>query len=612
MVQSQVLEQVDEERSGEETRVILLASAAAEGDESAFAELYALLSQRVFNLVLRSVRDRGTAEDLCQEIWLRVHREIRDLRAPEAMRSWLYRIASHACVDFARSSRGKHRKDEEGIDEFVAAFGREPEETAIVGSEVRLMWQTLGAMAPRQSMALYLKQVDGLSYDEIALVLECTRPTVEALLFRARQSFVRAYRRVESSPAERCEMFSQVMTGVIDHEPTALQRSALESHAADCVSCRPQLAEIRRAHNAYLALPLLPIGKALALETILAGGGTAAGAGIFTAAAGLFGAGALPAKIVLVGVLLTTAGGAVATGQIEVPVISDHVALFEGGTGDRAHATDVSFKPSASGTADTSLLSPSLDPIIGIAPGSSSNQSLAGQLAQSGAGIVAGITTGAGGGSGASNGGAGASSGQGGETVNDGGAGDAVNGPFGPSDPTVPGQLVPTPGPTETLVTALVETTQGLAGFVDETIGEVTGLVGDTVTAALEPVTELIEPVDNVVEDLTGLSVTETLEDVTNALPGLGSTPVPLGETVEDVLEPVEDILEDPLAPVEGVLEDPLAPVEDLTEPLDDLTEPVEDLTEPILGPLLPSPTPVPDAIPPPDDGLCVLGLLLC
>ncbi|HEY7467541.1 MAG TPA: RNA polymerase sigma factor, partial [Dehalococcoidia bacterium] len=292
MVQSQVLQGPESQRPEEEARVILLASAAAEGDEGAFAELYKLLSQRVFNLVLRSVHDRPTAEDLCQEIWLRVHREIRGLRAPEAMRSWLYRIASRACVDFARSSRGKHRKEEDGIDEFVAAFGHEPEESAIVGNEVRLMWQTLGAMAPRQSIALYLKQVDGLSYDEIASVLDCSRPTVEALLFRARQSFVRAYRRVESSQEERCEMFAQVMASVIDNEPTALQRSALESHAADCMSCRPQLVEMRRANNAYLALPLMPIGKTLALETILAGGGVAAGAGIFSAASGLLGAGA--------------------------------------------------------------------------------------------------------------------------------------------------------------------------------------------------------------------------------------------------------------------------------------------------------------------------------
>jgi RNA polymerase sigma-70 factor (ECF subfamily) len=123
-------------------------------------------------MVLRSVHDRPTAEDLCQEIWLRAHSEIRNLRAPEALRAWLYRIASRACVDFARSSRGKHRNDESDIDEYIVAYGPQPEDTAIVDSEVRMVWETLGSMAPRQSMALYLRQVDGLSYDEIASVLE--------------------------------------------------------------------------------------------------------------------------------------------------------------------------------------------------------------------------------------------------------------------------------------------------------------------------------------------------------------------------------------------------------------------------------------------------------
>src|SRR5688500_6810811 len=84
-------------------RIVELAAAAAHGDDAAFVDLYSIFSQRVFNLVLRSVHDRGTAEDLCQEIWIKVHHEIRGLRAPEAIRSWLYRIASRACIDFARS-----------------------------------------------------------------------------------------------------------------------------------------------------------------------------------------------------------------------------------------------------------------------------------------------------------------------------------------------------------------------------------------------------------------------------------------------------------------------------------------------------------------------------
>jgi RNA polymerase sigma-70 factor (ECF subfamily) len=584
MLQSQELEQADTQLE-EDARVFILATSAASGDERAFAELYELLSQRVFNLVLRSVHDRPTAEDLCQDIWLRVHGEIRNLRAPEALRSWLYRIASRACVDFARSSRGKHRNDEDDIDEFIVAYGPQPEDSAILGSEVRMVWETLGSMAPRQSMALYLRQVDGLSYDEIAAVLECTRPTVEALLFRARQTFVRAYHRVESSPAERCGMFSQVMAAVIDHEPTVLQRSALESHAADCGHCRTQLADTRRANNAYLALPLLPIGKGLALQAILAGGGVAGGAGLFSAAAGLLGVGALQAKVVLVGVLIAAAGGAVATGQVTVPVVSDYVAVQSSDSANTL-TLNATAGPQGAGESAQTVLASQADRIADILTGTATATPLAPGAAPPSANLGA-ATTGAEDTSSPRNDGSSGASGQEGE-------GATPSGQPSGSEPEPPGDPL----------TTLQQTADDLVTFASNTVEDVAVFAGDTVNSVVEPLTAVIEPVDNVVEDLTGLSVNETLEDLTNALPSSGATPVPLDETLQDVLEPVEDLLEDPLQPVEELLEDPLAPV--------------EDLTGPILGPLLGTPTPQPGGTPTPgptatpDEDLCLLGLLFC
>src|SRR5688572_16436421 len=122
----------------EDERTVELAAAAAQGGDAAFVELYEAFSLRVFNLVLRSVHDRGIAEDLCQEIWLKVHHEIRTLRAPEAIRSWLYRIASRACIDFARSSRAARISNEELLEEVTQAHDPMPEDAAIQSSQVRM------------------------------------------------------------------------------------------------------------------------------------------------------------------------------------------------------------------------------------------------------------------------------------------------------------------------------------------------------------------------------------------------------------------------------------------------------------------------------------------
>ena len=314
----------------EDDRIAELAAAAAHGSDTAFVELHRLISQRIFNMVLRSVHDRETAEDLCQEIWLKVHHEIGGLRAPEAVRSWLYRIASRACIDFARSSRAAHSSDEELFEEMAQAYEPMPEDAAIQGSQVRMVWETLATMAPRQSIALYLKQVDGRSYEEIGSILNCSRETVESLLFRARQSFVRAYDRVQSSSVERCSMFQQVVASVVDNEPTQLQKGAIHAHMQECRRCRIHLPEMAAAAKGYGVLPLLPLTKGIAFQAILGGAAAGTAVGVGPAATGGVIAGlSLKAKLAaLFSLLAVGATGATSTQVINVPLVPDIGGIF--------------------------------------------------------------------------------------------------------------------------------------------------------------------------------------------------------------------------------------------------------------------------------------------
>jgi hypothetical protein len=289
-----------------------------------------------------------------------------------------------------------------------------------------------------------------------------------------------------------------------------------------------------------------------------------------------------------------------------VPGVSEHVAVFESASSDSDAATSHGGAASA-GAEDRSVLATTAERLAAVLTGNTPSPLPAGQPPASGPGVRVSVAT--------AEGGEGGGPGENGEDGSD----SSTSSASGPDDQgsagetTSPGQAEPEPDPdpTQTLVTALQEVTDDLTAWVGQTVGEVAVIAGDTLNAVVEPVAELIEPVDSVVEDLTGLSVTETLEDVTNLLPGSDGTPVPLGQTVEDIVEPVEDLLEDPLAPVEDLLEDPLAPVEDLTGPL--------------LGPLLPGDTPAPPSVTPqpgatptpeptatPEEGLCLLGLLLC
>lgn len=255
----------------------LLAAAFAKGDQGAFASLYQAFSTRVFNLVLRSVRDRGIAEDLCQEIWLKVHKEAHNLRSPDAFAVWLYRLAARTCIDWARS---RHREPDSELPEDLSddEATSEPEAATLRRSEARLAWQALAALPARQSMALYLKQLEGCDYKQIGRVLDCSESSVESLLFRARRGLARVYHDMETSQVERCSWTRHVMAAVLDGEANGLQKRGLELHLDECIHCRTEMSGLRRAAAGYAALPLAGLSKEL-LPAILAATSTSAPAG---------------------------------------------------------------------------------------------------------------------------------------------------------------------------------------------------------------------------------------------------------------------------------------------------------------------------------------------
>jgi len=561
----------------EDEHIVELATAAAHGNDAAFAELYGLFSQRVFNLVLRSVHDRGLAEDLCQEIWLKVHHEIRTLRAPEAIHSWLYRIASRACIDFARSSRAARSSGEELLEEVAQAYDPMPEDAAIQGSQVRMVWETLATMAPRQSIALYLKQVDGRSYAEISSILNCNRETVESLLFRARQSFVRAYDRVQSSPIERCSMFQQVVAGVIDNEPTQLQKGAIHAHMQECRSCRIQLPDMAAAAKGYGMLPLLPLTKGIVLQTIL--GGAAVGTAVVTPAAtgGVIAGLSLKAKLVaLFGLLAAGATGATTTQVINLPIVPDIGAVFRDDPSQDETTLLVSGRGDNGSAAQLGLTNPA-DRADGATGSTNPNggSGAAGRRDSRGPGTNPGNNAGSGpGGQQPAAPPAAPTSGSPASDSGDAGSGGA-------------GGLLP-PDATPPLLGTLLQDPVG--GVLDDTVG----LVDDTLGGLGETVDDVIEPLDPLLDDiLPGEELDDVVEDTLDTLlppsDGDGTGPV------EDIIDDVDDTLDD-ILPGEG-------------EEVDDGL--LGDVLDPILGPgetPPPAGTPEPEATEPPG---CIL-IILC
>jgi RNA polymerase sigma-70 factor (ECF subfamily) len=232
--------------------------AAAKGDEAAFAELYRLHSQSIYNLVLRSVLDRSVAQDVCQEIWIKVHRDLPKLREPAAFRTWLFKIAARACIDAARARQSRITITSMAIDCIASDFAN-PELVTMQREDEGRMWQALLLLPQRQQVALFLREAESRPYREIAEILQTSESAVETLLFRARRLLSEAQHRVEYDRPGLCQHAREAMTAVLDRTGTTVQKLALRAHVETCRSCRTELQRMQRASKAYAALPLLPI-----------------------------------------------------------------------------------------------------------------------------------------------------------------------------------------------------------------------------------------------------------------------------------------------------------------------------------------------------------------
>jgi RNA polymerase sigma-70 factor, ECF subfamily len=171
----------------EDVRLML---AFREGDASAFDRLFRRWAAPLLRYLDRMLRDAAAAEDLVQEVFLRVHRA-RDRYRPDARFStWLYRIATNLALNELRRPRRRdpHQSvDAEGAPE-LAAGGAAVDDVVHarrLGDEVE---RGLEALPERQRAALWLAAVEGLSYAEIAESLEVSEKAVKALVHRARSS----------------------------------------------------------------------------------------------------------------------------------------------------------------------------------------------------------------------------------------------------------------------------------------------------------------------------------------------------------------------------------------------------------------------------------------
>jgi RNA polymerase sigma-70 factor (ECF subfamily) len=165
------------------------------GDDEAFADLVAEHQRMVVQLAMNLLGDRDEALDLSQEVFLRIFRTIPSFRGQSSLRTWIYRIAVNQARNRHRFWRRRHRADQVSLDEHVAAHGEflsggegTPDRILAQKELAERLQAALDHLPFDQRTAIVLREIDGLSYEEIAFSLGVAIGTVKSRLTRARQA----------------------------------------------------------------------------------------------------------------------------------------------------------------------------------------------------------------------------------------------------------------------------------------------------------------------------------------------------------------------------------------------------------------------------------------
>jgi RNA polymerase sigma-70 factor (ECF subfamily) len=176
---------------------IELVDRARNGEPEAFRDLVVRHQRRVYAVALGIVKDRDLAWDVSQEAFVRVHQHLSEFRDEAAFVTWLRRITARVAIDVLRKERPSRRSDVADVPEPVlreaapgvlsTALGTDPQETVLRRELSGRITEALGQLPETHRAILVLREMDGLSYEQLAERLSIPKGTVMSRLFHARK-----------------------------------------------------------------------------------------------------------------------------------------------------------------------------------------------------------------------------------------------------------------------------------------------------------------------------------------------------------------------------------------------------------------------------------------
>jgi RNA polymerase sigma-70 factor (ECF subfamily) len=191
----------------------VLVSRVQAGDQGAFNLLVLKYQRKVLRLVSRLIRDPAEVEDVVQEAFIKAYRALPQFRGDSAFYTWLYRIAVNTAKNHL-VSLGKQpipmtdlTSDEEDTESFdsgaVVADNQTPESLLLSRQIAETVNRSIEALPPDLRAAITLREIEGLSYEEIAEAMNCPIGTVRSRIFRAREFIAAELRPLLDTPEHK-------------------------------------------------------------------------------------------------------------------------------------------------------------------------------------------------------------------------------------------------------------------------------------------------------------------------------------------------------------------------------------------------------------------------
>lgn len=196
---------------GEREADLLLVERVQAGDQAAFGLLVSKYQRKLLRLVMRLVRDPAEAEDVTQEAFIKAYRALPNFRGESAFYTWLYRIGVNTAKNWLIANGRRmptvtdiSDENSDGIDDGGLLRNDETPDRILMSKQIgATVNAAMDALPDDLRTAIALREIEGLSYEEIAQVMDCPIGTVRSRIFRAREAIAARLRPLLDTASDR-------------------------------------------------------------------------------------------------------------------------------------------------------------------------------------------------------------------------------------------------------------------------------------------------------------------------------------------------------------------------------------------------------------------------